>query len=382
MDFVLIMPSSLPVPAAARTVQLLELLLVNPQGVTPQECLKHLDVSRSTLFALLQTLKALGYIDQRKSRGRYRPGPRLVAWRGPASEYPQDLLSAFRQEAASSPLEETLALAVATPPHILILAQRESAQRVRTCYDPGQSLLADESAAGFILDPSPTDTIRSTGFYLHTASETLELSVPICEDGYHPRAALLLNAPRFRYTEGAFLSHLPALREMAARLSYRLGAPVYAPYKEPALPKIEPASPLTRDEINAFLQGPWVARLACVQPNGMPHVVPVWQEFDEDVFYIASWGGSHWAKFLLNNPSVSLTVDEPWPPFRRVSAQGVAQLLEEGDYPGGTFAILNRLSQRFLGQHLGPDTASQPWHAFRIRPEQLRGWRGLRSAAK
>ena len=376
------LPSDLSVPAAARTVQLLELLLANPQGVTPQECLKRLDVSRSTLFALLQTLKALGYIDQGKSRGHYRPGPRLIAWRGPTSGDPQDLLTAFHQEAASSPLEETLALAVATPPHTLVLAQRESTQRVRTSYDPGQSLSADESAAGFILDPSPTDTIRSTGFYLHITSESLELSVPICEDGYHPRAALLLNAPSFRYSEEAFLSHLPTLREMAARLSYRLGAPVYAPYKGPALPKIEPASPLTPDEIYAFLQGPWVARLACVQPNGMPHVVPVWQEFDDDVFYIASWGGSRWAEYLLSNPGVSLTVDEPWPPLRRVSAQGVAQVLEEDDCPGGILAILNRLSQRFLGQPHSPDIASQPWHAFRIWPEQLRGWRGLRSAAK
>jgi DNA-binding IclR family transcriptional regulator/nitroimidazol reductase NimA-like FMN-containing flavoprotein (pyridoxamine 5'-phosphate oxidase superfamily) len=376
------MTSNISVPAAARTVQLLELLLANPQGVTPQECLTHLDVTRSTLFALLQTLKTLGYIDQRKSRGRYRPGPRLMAWRGSMGSDPRDLLTAFHQEATSSQMEETLALAVLTPPHILILAQRESTQHVRTSYDPGQPINKNESAAGYVLDPSPDEAIRTTGYHLYKSRDALELSIPICEDGYHPRAALLLSAPSFRYKDAAFLSFLPLLREMAARLSYRLGASVYAPYKGPVLPKIESAAPLSPDEIHAFLQGPWVARLACVQPNGMPHVIPVWQEFNEGVFYIASWGGSRWAEYLLSNPSVSLTVDEPWPPLRRVSAQGVAQALEDQDYPEGTFAILNRLSQRFLGQALHPDTTSQPWQAFRIQPEELRGWRGLKSGAQ
>jgi DNA-binding IclR family transcriptional regulator len=375
------MSSSISVPAAARTVQLLELLLTHPEGVTPQECLDQLDFSRSSLFALLQTLKALGYIDQRKSRGRYRPGPRLLAWRGPTTGDPQDLLAAFHQEAASSPFKETLALAVSTPPYIHILAQRESTLRVRSSYDPGQPLVAEDCAAGFILDSSPNDSTRSAGYYFHKIHETWELSVPICEDGHHPIAALILSTPAYRYTEESFLSHLPPLREMAARLSYRLGAAVYAPYKGPALPKIEPASPLTSDEIVAFLQGPWVARLACVQPNGMPHVVPVWQEFEKNAFYIASWGGSRWAEYLLENPKVSLTVDEPWPPLRRVSAQGVAQLIEEDDVPGGILTILDRLNQRFLGQPLHPDSTPEPWYAFRIHPEQLRGWRGLRSAA-
>jgi nitroimidazol reductase NimA-like FMN-containing flavoprotein (pyridoxamine 5'-phosphate oxidase superfamily) len=169
---------------------------------------------------------------------------------------------------------------------------------------------------------------------------------------------------------------------MAARLSYRLGASVYSPYKGPELPKIENTVSLSSDELHAFLQGPWVARLACLQPNGMPHVVPVWQEFVEGSFYIASWGGSRWAEFLLSNPRVSITIDEPWPPLRRVSAEGVAQLLEQEDDTAGTLAILNRLSQRFLGQPFNPDLSSKPWHAFRIRPEQLRGWRGLRSTTK
>ena len=368
----------LPVPATGRTLQLLEFLLANPTGVTPQDCLAQLDITRSSLFALLQTLKALGYVEQTEMRGSYFPGPRLLAWRSARWKDPQDLLTAFHQETASSPIDETLALATSSLPNILLLAQRESTHHVRTSFKTGLSYPPEEIAAGPILEPVPSDSIQDVGYYLHIGSESTELALPICEDGHHPNAALLLSAPCYRHSEESILSYLPALREMAARLSYRLGAPVYAPYKQPVLTKIEPTSPLSENELITFLQGPWVARLACIRPDGTPHVVPVWHEYDQSNFYVASWGGSKWADYLVANPRVSLIIDEPWPPLRRVSAQGRAQPLENDDLPGGIFAILNRLSQRFLGQPLNPEMASRPWQAFRIHTEQVRGWRGLR----
>lgn len=368
----------LPVPAAGRTLQLLEFILAHPEGVTPQECLAQLDITRSSLFALLQTLKTLGYIEQAKTRRGYTPGPRLLAWRGFGWRDPQDLLTAFYQETASTSLDETLALAVSSPPYVLLLAQRESPHHVRTSYEAGFRYTPTEIAAGPVLDPVPSESIQQSGYHLHEGSETIELALPICEDGHHPNAALLLSAPRHRHSTESILAYLPVLREMAARLSYRFGAPVYAPYKRPVLSKIEPTSPLSMEELTAFLQGPWVARLACVRPDGTPHVVPVWHEYDERDFYVASWGGSKWAEYLTSNPKVSLTIDEPWPPLRRVSAQGTARPLENDDLPGGIPAILNRLSHRFLGQSLSPEMSSRPWRAFCIHTEQVRGWRGLR----
>ncbi len=370
--------SSLSVPAAGRTLQLLEFLLAHPSGVTPQQCLTQLDITRSSLFALLQTLKALGYIEQTQARGCYLPGPRLLAWRGIGWKDPQDLLAAFDQETASSTIDETLALALFSPPHIILLAQRESGQHVRTSYEPSTLYNPEEIAAGPVLDPAPSTVIQEHGYYIQEGQESFELALPICEDGHFPSAALILSAPRYRHSKESILSYLLPLREMAARLSYRLGAPVYAPYKQPLISKIEPTVPLSDEELTTFLQGPWVARLAYIRPDGKPHVVPVWHEYDKRVFYVASWGGSKWADYLLANPTVSLTIDEPWPPLRRVSAQGVAQPIESDDLPGGLPAILHRLSYRFLGQPLSPEMATRPWRAFCIHPDQLRGWRGLR----
>ena len=63
-----------------RTLKLVEALLAQPGGVTPQDLLARLGSSRSTLFLLLHTLKRLGYVEQAEKRGRYSPGPRLRAW--------------------------------------------------------------------------------------------------------------------------------------------------------------------------------------------------------------------------------------------------------------------------------------------------------------
>lgn len=373
---------SLPVPAAARTVRLLELLLSQPQGVSSQECLQHLAISRSSLFALLSTLKTLGYVQQAQRRGLYHPGPRLLAWRNRGRSDPQDLLSAFYQEAAPDALDETLALAMLSPPDILILAQRQSAQRVRSSYEPGQRLAPESCAASALLSPSPSEDARAMGYQIHVGRDSIELALPICEDGHHPSAALLLNAPKYRHTPESLEAYLPELRAMAARLSYRLGAPVYAPYGGPAFTKIEASLPLSPEEMRSFLQGPWAASLACIRPDGAPHVIPVWHEWDGEAFYVAAWSGSRWADYLLENPRVSLTIDEPWLPLRRVSAQGIASPLQEGDLAGGLTAILNRLSHRYLGQPLNPSLTARRWRAFRIHPERLRGWRGLRTAER
>jgi DNA-binding IclR family transcriptional regulator len=374
-------PTALPVPAAERTLQLLELLLAMPEGLTAQECLAQLDTSRSSLFDLLRTLKTLGYVEQIRARGRYRPGPRLLAWRAGGSEDPQDLLTAFYQETAHPPLDETLALAIAQPPEVLILAQREGVQRVRSAFEPGERILGTESAAGPVLAESTPEQVSELGYHLSERKHVVEVAVPICADGHRPEAALLVSAPALRHTPESLLRHLPGLREMAARLSYRIGAPVYAPYQGPVRAPIDPATSLSEEDIGAFLQGPWAASLACIRPDGTPHVVPVWHEWDGEAFYVAAWGGARWAEYLRANPQVSLTVDEPWPPLRRVTARGTAHPLGEQALPGGLPAILDRLSRRFLGQALNPSVTTKPWDAFRIQPESLRGWRGLRTGA-
>jgi DNA-binding IclR family transcriptional regulator/nitroimidazol reductase NimA-like FMN-containing flavoprotein (pyridoxamine 5'-phosphate oxidase superfamily) len=368
------------VSTAERTLRLIELLLTQPEGLTPQELMLQLDVSRSSLFLLLRTLKSLGYVEQAERRGRYRTGPRLEAWRGTPSPAVRDLLTAFYQEAARLALPETLALLVGrhgAPSAPLVLGQAEGSERVRSSFSAGQAYPGPQALLP-VLEDAPPQAVRENGYVLAAGEETLELALPVCRDGIHPYGALLLSAPCFRWQQEALLERfLPQMRAAAARLSYQIGAPAYSPYgslDQPAAP-LQPTSPMTGDEMDAFLEGPWTARLACVRPNGEPHVIPVWQEWDGQHFYVLAWKGSQWAEYLFKNPSVSLTVDEPWAPLRRVAVRGRAERVEPGQ--GMQIgALLQRSAKRYLGRPL--DESSAPIDcAFRITPDYLRGWKGV-----
>lgn len=368
-----------PVPAAERTIHLLELLLQNPDGITAQDCLAHLDISRSGLFDLLRTLKALGYVESMEQRGLYRAGPRLLIWRSTVGSQSQDLLQSFYQEANRAELDETLALVIPADRELLVLGQVESSQFVRCSFDNEQTL-PTETTAGTVLMEEPGGEVLRQGYRLERTNDLVELALPVCADGHTPQAALLLSAPAYRMTEEAVEAALAELRQMAARLSYRLGAQYYTPYQQPLSTQVEPAVPLSGLEMEAFLKGPWAARLACLRPDGSPHVVPVWHEWDGGAFFVVAWEGSRWGEYLLANPRLSLTIDEPWPPLRRVSVQGNAELLRQEDNGVHLSELLDRLSQRYLGQPLQPWLEQRTGSVFRILPERMRGWRGLKEA--
>ncbi len=371
------MARDLPVPAADRTLQILELLLRRGQPTSIQDFLSQLDISRSSLYALLQTLKAMGYVEKSGGRGLYQPGPRLLAYTHPSPIEPQDLLTAFYQEAIDPPLGETIALVICSQNDLVILAQIEGKHRVRSVFEPGQRLPAASSAAGPVLQSAPLPSVSEQGYDISSDEDTVELALPICRDGSHPDAALLISAPGFRCHPDNLREQLPALREIAARLSYRLGAQIYSPYQTSPRPPISSTIAMSPNEIADFLQGPWAARLACIRPDGTPHVVPVWHEWNKKAFYVAAWPDSRWADYLLANPRVSLTIDEPWPPLRRISVWGEAQLVEPEDLPGGQNAFLTRLFQRYLGRSLPADSTAWHSHTFRIIPEDQSGYRGL-----
>jgi DNA-binding IclR family transcriptional regulator len=363
-------------PSVERALALLEILLEQPQGADVPDLLSRVDISRSSLFVLLNTLKTLGYIEQAEKRGRYRAGPRLLAWQGASSPLPAaDLLSAFFHEAEASDVEETLALFVpVSEGEALLLGQVEGPREVRSVFETGQRLPSSSAAGSVFQSPAPAET-QSQGYALSKRGDALDIAFPICRDGVSPSAVLLMSMPAFRWGKFAEQKTLPALREMSARLSYRMGAPSYSPWRTEAA-EIGETLPLTDMQVLALLKAPWSARLACVRPDGAPHVVPVWHEWDGQAFHVLAWKGSRWGDYLSSNPQVSLTVDEPFLPLRRISAKGIARPEFESTDPQ-LGKLLARLSRRYLGQNLAASLAPQVERSFVITPSALRGWQGI-----
>ena len=196
------------VPAAERTMRLLEVLSTSSHGLTAAELMARLHISRSSLFALLNTLKARHYVEQEDSR--YRVGPALWTLLPGRQHGLGPLIEAFQNDVELGMLAETVALAWLDGVETVILAQRESPQPVRAVLRPGERRPAQETAAGLILlaglpantlhlhlsqqvhDLLPTlSHIHTTGWTATRHADTVELGTPVCADGIQPVAALL-----------------------------------------------------------------------------------------------------------------------------------------------------------------------------------------------
>ena len=322
------MDYSKQVPAAERTLNILEALSSAPDGLSATELLERLDdMSRSGLFALLNTLKARSYIEQSDSRGKYQLGPALWALLPHQSLGLEPLITAFETEMAQVDLGETAVLLWLDRQETVLLAQREGINRVRAVYRLGQREAATNSPGGRLLlaglpNQSAQQTavfnqFRSEGAATQETAETLDIACPICADGVQPSAALQVSLPLFRSQPAAVAQLKKQVQQAASRISFRLGAAVYQPYGWAVGEPIGPNRALKDAEIEQFLQGPWSARLACVRADGTPHVLPLWYEWDGRSFWVAASPGAQWKQVVDETGRVSLTIDEPWPPLRR-----------------------------------------------------------------
>ncbi len=379
------------VPAAERTLSILEALSNAPGGLSATELLEQLqDVSRSGLFALLNTLKGRSYIVQSDSRGKYQLGPALWALLPAQSPGLEPLVSAFEREMAHVSLAETAVLLWLDRHETVLLAQREGSNHVRAVYRLGQRDNAETSAGGrLLLAGLPYTVVQQTtafhqfrreGAVTQLTAETLDIACPICADGVQPIAALQVSVPSFR-SQSESVRHLKKqVQQLALRISFRLGAVVYQPYGWAGGEPVGPSRPLSRVAIEQFLYEPWSARLACVRADGTPHVVPLWYEWDGRSFWVAASPGAQWKQVVAETGRVSLTIDEPWPPLRRVFVVGHATIGPKPELPGGLTGLRQRLAVRYLGQ--GAD--QQPelsevdgWTAIQITPQRISGQQGL-----
>lgn len=145
---------------------------------------------------------------------------------------------------------------------------------------------------------------------------------------------------------------------------------------------------MSEEEVNEFLLGPWLARLACLKMDGSPFVIPVWYHWDSSAFWVVARKKSEWAYFLEADSRVSLVVDEPVAPIRKVICEGEAEVIEKGVGPhleNGEKSIWNTIGENHTGpRYLGEKASeyrgsvnSEPCWTFKISPTKLTTWQGF-----
>lgn len=371
------------VPAAERMLRVLECLGASNDGLTSSELLDVVDGSRSGLYALLNTLKSRGYVVVEDSR--YLLGPAMWSLIPDRPRALNTLLSVFSDEATAAVREESVALVWPGTGGHVVIAESQPDRPVRVVYRTGAVRLASAAdsrilAAGGPGDDADLRLIRRQGVATDLGSELVEIAVPVCGDGVKPTAALVAGVPASRVVDDYLKTLETSLRQMAARLSYQLGAVVYKPYGWAATEAVGPSTDLTPDELDEFLSGLWGAQLACVRSDGTPHVVPLWYEWDGAAMWLAASPGSSWRTYVGENPQVSVTLDEPWAPLRRLFLSGAATVVPDREVLGGLKGLRRRLAIRYLGQ--GAESQAElmdtdGWAAVQIIPDRIHGRRGL-----
>ncbi|GAC1642602.1 MAG: hypothetical protein NVS4B2_32250 [Chloroflexota bacterium] len=143
-------------------------------------------------------------------------------------------------------------------------------------------------------------------------------------------------------------------------------------------------STLTKEEMDAFLQQPVVARLATVDQDGAPNVAPVWQTWDGEAFWIVPREKSSFVKHLRHESRVCLSIALESTPYTRVTAHGTAAIVEGPvDSQGGLsrwVEVARGMALRYLGEH-GPEylepTMDRPRYLVKVTPQKIVTWDGV-----
>ncbi len=389
------------VPAVQRALAVLERLSGETAGLTLSELARDLRISPSSLLAILNTLVATQYVAREPKSRRYRlaTGAQVLAGAAVASPDTQREFASVADRLVAA-IGETVVLWTLVGTETVALASREGAHELRWIPPPGLRRPAVETAAGRVLlarqDPVASTTSDSYIEVEESAQEPrlLTLAAPVLGVDSRGVAALTVTGPASRVHGPRQAAAREALAFAATDLSRRLGFRAHratvpeVPASFTHLPSGKPAPQgalftgaggLNQQELDEFLRGPWVARLACIKESGYPYVVPVWYEWDGTSFWVVSRTNTDWAACVRHNPHVSMSIDEPDPPLRRVILEGRAEFVEDAPADGQR-ALAARIAEHYLGNEgtlYWPDQPARPHAVIRITPVKMTTWRGL-----
>jgi DNA-binding IclR family transcriptional regulator len=136
------------VPALDKANDILLLISEQPSELKLMDLSKRLEINKSSMFTLLNTMEALHWVVREKD-STYSLGSKLGYW-GNAFFRQFNLIDRFRKEAAVAKqvLLETIQLAKLERHDVLYLAKEEMPSPVRIASEPGKKLPAHATALG------------------------------------------------------------------------------------------------------------------------------------------------------------------------------------------------------------------------------------------
>ena len=124
-------------------------------------------------------------------------------------------------------------------------------------------------------------------------------------------------------------------------------------------------------DLGDLLEQPLLAVLATFRPDGSVLLSPVWHEWRDDGFSVATGSNGAKVRHLRRDPRASIVVCDDGPPYRGIEIRTTARLSNLEDA-----AVVARIAGRYLGQEAGERYAESAGDdlLIRLEPGELRAW--------
>ncbi|MEX1023375.1 MAG: TIGR03618 family F420-dependent PPOX class oxidoreductase [Dehalococcoidia bacterium] len=149
------------------------------------------------------------------------------------------------------------------------------------------------------------------------------------------------------------------------------------------MPNSRAAIALTEDEQRELLSSARVLQVASLNPDGRPHLVPMWFELDDEgVLAFTTYGTAQKVRNLERDPRVTVLAEtgDAYNELRGVSIDARAEVVRDPHVTARTLALVGA---KYAGRPRPPvqDIASEALPAaahkrvtVRIHPERVRTW--------
>jgi len=101
------------------------------------------------------------------------------------------------------------------------------------------------------------------------------------------------------------------------------------------------------EKFHDLFSRPILCALTTVNPNGQPHSVPVWCDFDGENVRVNFPAATKKARNLQTNPKLSLLIIDPQNPGHWIEIQGHVGTFENEAH--GALKHINKLSEKYTG---------------------------------
>ena len=132
---------------------------------------------------------------------------------------------------------------------------------------------------------------------------------------------------------------------------------------------------LTAAELDLFLRQPYLARLATVQEDGAPYIVPVWHDYDGHVLYVVARKKSQYVQHILRESRVAISIVDG----AQVLITGRAEVVEGPVTQGKWVDIASRMAEKYGGAggitYLN-GTLDRPRYLIVISIDKVVSWTG------